>query len=317
MVAAAAADPSLASLCRSCFGEQKPQCFHTAAAAGLWPCNQPPWEPWGALATGAGRGVTISQCLSWQKGGTGWAAGLSAGHCHKFLTPNQPGSLSGHLGASSRAAKACDGPRSWGGFGCLPRWQARLSVAEPLRAVPAPAGAGSESRDKRACVLLPAAGPAERPPAQLNRARFPCGRDAGGLTGPLPSPTSPGGPPPCGASPQAPALQQPLPGMNTFPWSPREGIASSLSCWAQLTPYPSISSSLRFPCTSGLTAPTSTGSGVLSIPRHSHSRPGPGQDETWQQPPPRQEHPHGTSRPAGLVSHPLSWLQKSLALTPC
>ena len=110
----------------------------------------------------------------------GRAAGLFLcwGIATSFLTPKQPRSLAGHLGASSRAAKACDSPRSRGGFGCLPWWRARLSVAEPLRALPAPAGAGSESGDKRACVRLPAASPAERPPAQLNRARFPCGRGA-------------------------------------------------------------------------------------------------------------------------------------------
>lgn len=136
-----------------------------------------------------------------KKGAPGGLRGSLLGIATTFLTPHQPGVLARHLGASSRAARACDSPRSRGGFGCLPRWRAQPSVAEPLWALPAPAGAGSESGDKRACVRLPAAGPAERPPAQLNCARFPCGRGARKARWPPPATHRPPGLPPRRASP--------------------------------------------------------------------------------------------------------------------
>lgn len=154
-----------------------------------------PQEPWGAPASGEA-GVSPAPASSpGKKGARGGLRHSLPGIAASFLTPNQRGSLAGHLGASSRAAKACDSPRSRGGFGCLPRWRARLSVAEPLRALPAPAGVGSESGDKRACVRLPAAGPAERPPAQLNRARFPCGRSTRRALWPPPTTHQPCGDP--------------------------------------------------------------------------------------------------------------------------
>lgn len=215
-------------------------------------------------------------CSPGQKKAWGELRGSSPGIAANFLTLNQPGILAGHLGASSHAAKASDSPRSRGGFGCLPQWRARISVAEPLRALPASAGAGRESGDKRACVRLPAAGPADQPPAQLNRARFPCGRGTQQAHGPLPLPTSPQGPPPCGASPQAPALRWPSPGMNMLPWSPSEGVSSGWCCgW--VTPSPSISCLPQHP---GAHSTHQLSSRVLSIPLCSHSPQGLGQDET-------------------------------------
>lgn len=49
-----------------------------------------------------------------KKGAQGRLQGSLLGIATTFLTPNQPGSLAGHLGTSSRAAKACDSPRSRG-----------------------------------------------------------------------------------------------------------------------------------------------------------------------------------------------------------
>lgn len=162
-------------------------------------------EPWGAPASGEAGVLPAPASSPGKKGARGGLRGSLPGIAASFLTPNQPGSLARHLGASSRAAKACDSPRSRGGFGWLPRWRARLSVAEPLRALPAPAGVGSESRDKRACVRLPAAGPAERPPAQLNRARFPCGRSTRRALWPPPTTHRPWGTPTLWGLPWLPA----------------------------------------------------------------------------------------------------------------
>lgn len=169
-VAVFAADPSwYILLCRV-----KAQVLSHPGCRGT-PATQPvPGTP----ASGEGKDLTCSCRLCWQEGAPGGLRGSLLGTATTFLTPHQLGILASHLGASSRAARACDSPRSRGGFGCLPRWRAQPSVAEPLWALPAPAGAGSESGDKRACVRLPAAGPAERPPAQLNCALFPCGRGA-------------------------------------------------------------------------------------------------------------------------------------------
>jgi len=267
-VAAFAADPSLASPGRSCLQERKPSCFHTTAASGPRPRSQPPGTP----SRGEGRGVTPA--LPARSGALRGLRSFSPGIAATFQTPHQLGRLAGHLGASSRAAKD---PGSRGGFGCLPPWRAQLSVPEPLRALPAPAGAGSESRDKRPCVLLPAASPADRPPAQLNRARFPCGegRPAGWQTPPTLQPTGPWGPP----------TPRDLPG--TLPPAPGEDTSSD-SPHPQASPLPPP----HFLHTLGVPAPADAGGEGLSIPR------GLGRDETrqQQQPWPQREGPRSPAR---------------------
>lgn len=182
-----------------------------------------PQQPGGAQPAGTTRVSPAPASSPGKKGAQRGLQGSSPGIPTSFLTPNQPGSLAGHLGASSRAAKACDSPRSRGGFGCLPQWRARLSVAEPLQALPAPAGAGSERGDKRACVRLPAAGPAERPPAQLNRARFPCGRGARPARWPPPATHQPPGTPTLWGLPPGAGTSAALAGHEYTPSVPQRG----------------------------------------------------------------------------------------------